>query len=816
MKYVLRRLMHSPLFTATTILTLAIGIGANTAIFSVVQGVLLKPLPYPNPHELISVQHAAPGVNAPEMPSAPSNYFVYRDENKVFQDIALWTNDSFSITGVAEPQQIDGMDVTDGLLPILGVQPVLGRLFTAKDDSPGSPLTAMISYGYWQRNYGGDRSVIGRTITADSRAYEIIGVLPQGFQVGDRSPQMIVTLQFNRAETRLGNFSYQSIARLKPGATITEARTDIARMIPILFTRFAPPGPNGNIKMFEDARLAPNLKPLKDYVIGDIGNILWVLMGTIGIVLLIACANVANLLLVRAEGRQQELAIRTALGASQGRLAADLLLESVTLGILGGAIGLALAYAALQGLVAMAPRNLPRLAEIGIDTTVLLFALGVSVLSGVLFGLIPIFKYAGSRIAGSMRQGGRGLSQSRERHRARSVLVIAQVALALVLLIGAGLMIRTFEAMRTVQPGFSNPEQVQAVSISIPSAQVKDPEAVFQMQRAILEKIQQIPGVISAAFGSTIPMDGNQSFDPIWPEDRPFEAGKLPPMRRYKFTSPGMFATIGNPLLAGRDYTWEEIQNRVPVTIVSENLAKEYWGSARAALGKRIRETPVSPWREIVGVSTDVRDGGVDQPAPLAIFWPMMTRDFQGNKVNVRRGITYAVRTTRAGSQSLVNEIRQAVWSVNPNVPLERVRTLEQLYTRSMARTSFALVMLALAGGMALLLGVIGIYGVISYSVSQRTREIGIRMALGAEHPALLRMFVGHGLKLVAIGLVVGLAGAFALTRGMKTLLYGVNAADPLTYIGVSLGLAAAAALASYIPSRRAAAVDPVEALRAE
>jgi len=815
MKYVLRRLLHSPLFTATTLLTLAIGIGANTAIFSVIEGVLLKPLPFKNPEELISVRHSAPGINVPDLPASPSNYFVYREENRVFEDIALWTYDSLNVTGLAEPQQIDGLDVTDGLLGILGVQPILGRSFTAKDDSAGSPETCMISYGYWQRSFGGDRGVIGRTVTVDATPREIIGVLPQGFQLGDRAPAMLLPLQFNRARTTLGNFSFQSVARMKPGVTLAQARTDIARMIPMVWPKFAPPG-RGDKKMFEDARLAPNLRSLKDFVIGDIGNILWVLMGTIGIVLLIACANVANLLLVRAEGRQQELSIRTALGASQGRLAADLMLESVTLGILGGTIGLALAYGALRLLILFAPANLPRLSEISIDTNVLLFALAISVLSGVLFGLIPIFKYASGRVAGAIRQGGRGLSQSRERHRARSVLVVAQVALALVLLIGAGLMIRTFDAMRNVQAGFSNPEQVQAVSIGIPTAQVKDPEAVLQMQRAILDKIAQIPGISSATFASTIPMDGNQSFDPIWAEDRPYQEGKLPPMRRYKFAAPGLFKTIANPFLAGRDFTWTDILNKTPVAILSESLAKEYWGSAQAAVGKRIRETPESPWREVIGVTTDIRDEGVDQPASIAVYWPILAANFQGNPIQIRRGVTYAVRTPRAGSQSLVNEIRQAIWSVNPDLPLERVRTLDELYRKSMARTSFALVMLAMAGGMALLLGIVGIYGVISYSVSQRTREIGIRMALGAEQPAVLRMFVGHGLKLVGIGVAVGLVAAYALTSGMKSLLYGVNAADPLTYVGVSLVLGVAAAVASYLPSRRAAAVDPVVALRAE
>jgi putative ABC transport system permease protein len=486
------------------------------------------------------------------------------------------------------------------------------------------------------------------------------------------------------------------------------------------------------------------------------------------------------------------------------------------LGVMGGALGLAVAYAALRALVAAAPASLPRLEEISLDPPVLLFALAVSLLSGVLFGLIPVFKYAGPGIAGAIRHGGRTLSQSRERHRARSTLVVVQVALAMVLLIGAGLMIRTFQAMRQVQPGFTRPEEVQTVTISIPPAQVREDEAVIRAQEAILRNIVRIPGVKDAAFASGVPMDGNLSADPIWAEDRPTDEGKMPAIRRYKYASPGFLHALGNPLLAGREYTWNDIYDKAPVAIVTENLARELWGGAAAAVGKRIRETPGGAWRTVIGVAGNQRDDGVDHKAPLTVYWPALVADFQGQKTRVRRTVTYVVRSGRTGSQGFVNQIRQAVWSVNPDVPLAGVKTLQELYGKSMARTSFALVMLAVAGAMALLLGIVGIYGVIAYSVSQRTREIGIRMALGAQQPALTGMFVRHGLRIASIGLVFGLAAAFALTRAMASLLFGINPADPVTYIGVSIGLAAAAALASYLPSRRAAAIDPAEALRAE
>ncbi len=788
-KHVLRRLRRSPMFTAIALVTLATGIGANTAVFSVIEGVLLKPLPYSKPDELAGVWLTAPGIGIKDVNASPSAYFIFREESRVFQDIGLYSKDSDSVTGLAEPEQVPTLNVTDGILPLLGVQPILGRWFTRKDDSPGSPETIMLSYGYWQRKFAGDRTVIGRRIDVNGRPREVIGVLPSTFRFLDAKPALLLPFRFDRGKLFLGNFSYEGIARLKPGVTLAQANADVARMLPIMYAKFpAPPG--FDLKLFLDAHIAPNIRPLKQDVIGDIGSVLWVLMGTIGIVLLIACANVANLLLVRAEGRQQELAIRTALGADRRRIAADLLFESVSLGMVGGALGLGVAYGALRLLVAMGPASLPRLDEISIDPSVLLFAVAISLIAGVLFGLIPVFKYAGPQTGTALRQGGRTLSQSRERHRARSTLVVVQVALAMVLLIGSGLMIRTFEALRHVQPGFTLAEGVQTLRLYIPEAQVPDAERVVRMQQEILRKLTEIPGVSSAAFATSITMDGNSGGDPIFPEDRPYADGKLPPIRRFKFASPGFLHTMGNPLLAGRDFTWTDLYNKAPVAIVTENLAREYWREPSAALGKRIRDGTDGAWREIIGVAGNERDEGVNQKAPTTVYWPSLGKDLWGKGVNARRTVAFAIRSGRTGSDTFLKEIRQAIWSVNPNLPLFDVRTLDEIYTKSMARTSFTLVMLAVAGGMALLLGVVGIYGVISYSVSQRTREIGIRMALGARQRELTGMFVRHGLLLAGIGLAFGFAGAVALTRLMASLLFEISPVDPVTYGAVAIGLA--------------------------
>jgi predicted permease len=576
------------------------------------------------------------------------------------------------------------------------------------------------------------------------------------------------------------------------------------------------PMPPGLSKaMIQDAKVGPNVRPLKDEVVGDVGNVLWVLMGTAGMVLLIACANVANLFLVRAEGRQQELAIRAALDAGWDRIARELLSETIGLGLLGGVLGLGLAYAGLRLLIFLAPSNLPRLGEITIDLPVLLFTLAISVLAGILFGLIPVFKYGGRYLAGALKEGGRALSEGRQHHRARNVLVVSQVALSLVLLVSAGLMIRTFQALRHVDPGFVHPEEILTLRISIPGEKL-NPDQIAAMHQRIMERIEQVPGVVSVGLSSNITLDGNQSSDPIFVEDRPLPEGQIPPLRRHKSISSNYFKTMGDPILAGRDLTWADIYGKTTRVLISESLAREYWKTPAEAIGRRIRETPTAPWREIIGVAGNERDNGVNKPPPPTVYWPIIINDFWKFGRQARRTLGYAIRSPRTGTPAFLNGIRAAVWSVNPNVPLANVRTLQRIYERSMARTSFTLVMLGIASAMAMLLGLVGIYGVISYSVSQRTREIGIRMALGAQHGELRRLFLGHGLVLVFIGVAVGLGTAAALSRVMSTMLFGVSAVDPATYAGVSILLIGAALLASYLPARRATGVDPVRALRAE
>lgn len=818
LRIVFRRLRQAPLFTAITLLTLSIGIGANTVIFSVVEGVLLKPLDYPQPDRLVGVWHKAPGLGLQQLPMSAYLYFTYREQSKTLEDIGVYHSYALNVTGDGQPEHVKAYQVTDGLLPILGVKPTLGRLFTRHDDSADTPMTAIISYGYWLKRYGGGPSVIGRTITVDGKPREIIGVLPRTFHLLDEEDAaLFLPLQWDRAKTKLGNFDGTGVARLKPGVTLAQAQADLSRLVTVANRSF--PAPEGfSLSLFEKAHIQSDIHSLKSDVVGDIGNVLWVLMGSIAIVLLVACANVANLLLVRVEGRRQELAVRTALGAGYGHIAGGILFESAVLGFAGSILGLGIAYGALRTLVAIAPTGLPRLHEIRIDVPVLLFTLCLALLVSFVIGLIPVLKYAGSSVYSGLREGGRALSQGRERHRARKTLVIVQVALALVLLICSGLMIRTFYALTNVAPGFKDPDSLQIFGAFVPETRVpeNDLPGVVRLQQQIRDRIAAIPGVTSVAFTSAIPMNGSKMFNPLMAEDHVVKEGEVLPMRRFKFISPGLLQTIGTPLLAGRDLTWDDTYQNRHVVIVSEGLARENWQSIHNALGKRLRVGTTDEWNEVIGVVGDTRDDGVDKPAPTTAYWPMVVQNFMGDKIFTRRFVWFTVRASRAGSADFMNEIQQAVWSVDANIPLADPTTLGRIYTKSMARTSFTLVMLCVAGGMALMLGVIGIYGVISYAVSQRTREIGIRMALGAQRSQLTRMFVRQGLVLAATGIALGLAVAFMAMRLMSSLLFNVNPVDPGTYLAMTAVILGVTWFACYLPSRRAAAVEPVSALRAE
>jgi putative ABC transport system permease protein len=828
LRHALRRLRRSPTFTAITVATLALGIGANAAIFSIVNGVLLAPLPYPQAERLVSLLHTAPGINLTAVNMAPSLYFTYREETRTFADVSMWRSVTSVVTGAGQPEEVPALIVTHRFLPMLGVQPALGRGLIEADERPNGPRTVMVSHGYWMSRFGGDASAVGRRLTIGGDIYEVVGVLPASFEFGDRPHSLVMPLLIERASVQLVNFSFQGLARLKPGVTLADASADVARMLPMAPAKF-PINPGFRPTIFADARMAPALVLLKDDLVGDVGRTLWLLMATAGLVLLIACANVANLLLVRADARHHELAVRAALGAGWSRLARTLLIEGIVLGLMGGALGFALASGALRALIAwtavVGVSSVPRLQSVTLDWRVLAFTLAVSFGTGLLFGVIPVLRYGRPQVLAALRGEGRALSQSRERQRARSLLVVIQVALAVVLLIGVGLMTRTFTALRQVDPGFSAVATLQSLRIGISSREVKEPASVLALQEAILQRIAALPGVTAVAVASIAPMGGGPN-DLVYAEDHPLAAGTIPPARRQRSMSPGFVSTIGGRLVAGRDFTWDETRAARPVALVSENLAREWWGTPHAAIGKRIRGALTDGWSEVIGVVADLRDNGVEQKAPAIAFWPLLqmigprAAPGAGDKANApvlssQRSVAFVVRTPRAGSAALIDELRQAVWGINPNLLLTDVMTAQARYDRSLARTSLTLALLAVAGTKALLLAVIGLYGVIAYAVSQRTREIGIRLALGAPRPDVTGLFLRYGLRLTFYGTLCGLPASFLLTGLLRPLLFDVRPADPIAYVTATGALLVAALLASYLPARRASRVDPVESLRA-
>ena len=697
-RHAVRMLRQKPAFSVTVILTLALGIGATTAIFSVVNGVLIKPLPYPESENVVTVTHSAVfgNVRGNNFPFSAQMLETYTANGQVFEELGLVQGGQAAVTGIGDPDQVTTLRVTAGTLRLLGVPAEFGRVFSSDDDQPGAPETTILSDGYWQSRFGGDPGVIGRVITVDGRPREVIGVMPAGFNYRDVPSDLFLPLQINLAAPPV-DFAYAAVARLKPGITVAEANADVGRMLPLYVEKYAAG------RGMEALQLQPAVRPLKQDVVGNVEQALWVLLGSISILLLIACANVANLLLVRTETRATELAVRTALGAGSGHLARGLMAESLTLSLVGGVVGVAVAYGSLEMLLALAPTNLPRLNEITIDLPVLGFAMVMSILSGLLFGLFPILKLAGrnhaSNLAEFVHGSGRWASAGKSQHRSQNALVVVQVALALVMLVSSGLMIRTFQNLRNVEPGFTDPATVQAVRLNLPNALSAEPERVPQLQAQIRERLGAIPGVTSAAYIDSLPTERGAGNVIVAVEDQTYAPGELPPTRRIKWISPGLLETLGTPLLAGRDFDWLELYNQRNVALVSESFARETWNSVEGALGKRIRVGTDGPFQEVIGVVTDVYDDGPDQPPPRTVYWPARQHPLVvGNYVPL--SVAFALRTDRTGTASLLADIRRALSEVTPDLPIAQVRTLAEVHRASMARTSFSLVLLGVASAM--------------------------------------------------------------------------------------------------------------------
>ena len=793
------RMLHKqPGFTLIAVFTLALGIGANTAIFSVVYAVLLRPLPFPAPERLVVLATTGTQVDFRAGVAYP-DYVDWRDRTRSFEDTACFLNTGFNLTGVETAVSVPGRRVNWNFFQILGVKPQIGRLFAAQDDQPSATPTAVISYGLWREKFGGDAAVIGKTISLDGNPFTVIGVAPPGFELLRRDDILVpLGLWFTPGHNLLrrdNQFPLYALGRLKSGVTLAQARADLSAVGAQLEREY--PGTNRGRSGTADK--------LADLQVKDVRPILLVLMGAVCCVLLIACVNVANLMLVRAAGRERELAVRLALGAGRRRVIRQLLAESSLIAAMGGAAGLLLGAWGISSLTTLVPRTLAQLDHVRLNQPVLLFTLGISALTGLLFGLLPALRAAGADLNTSLKEGGRSIARSGW-ERARKSLLVAEVGLALALLVGAGLMLRTLQQLTRVNPGF-NAENLLTLRFSLPN-KVYNIERRLEFFRECRARLEALPGVRSASFVMSLPIERSQWDSPFMVADKPAPRPGAFPYASFTPVSANYFATMGIQLRAGRAFSEAEMNDTPAVTVINESLARQLWPGANP-IGKRLRQGAAdsqAAWREVVGVVADVKQNGLEQEAPLQVYLPLAQRN--SSSVGL-------VVSTESEPPALAKTVEQTIRSLDKDLPL-RSRSMDELLGNAMARQRLTLTLLAILALLALLLAGAGIYGVMSYAVTERQQELGIRLALGGTARDVLRLVLAQGMKLALLGLALGLCAAFAATRWLQGLLYGVASTDPLTFIGVALLLLLVALLACWIPARRATKVDPLIALRCE
>ena len=801
LRYGLRMLWKNPGFTIVAVLALALGIGANTAIFSVVNTVLLQPLPYKNPGQLVMLWENATHLGFPKDTPSPANFRDWRAQNTVFTGMAAMAQKNFNLTGVGEPERLDGRRVSANLFDLLGVQPRLGRGFLPQEDTPGTQVV-ILSHGLWQRRFGSDPRIIGQALNLNGESYSVVGVMPPGVdvpRVDNWKAQLWVPIAFPSEEAQSRAHYLEVIARIKPGITLKQAQAEMETIA----ARLAQQYPETN------TRIGTVVSPLHEEVVGDIRPALLVLLGAVGFVLLIACANVANLLLARAAVRQKEIALRLALGASRSRLTRQFLTESVLLATLGAAVGLMFAVAGLRILKTFIPDTISQADSIGIDARVLLFTALVAVITGLIFGLAPAAQASNFNLNETLNEGGRGAAEGSKGARLRGLLVITEVAVSFVLLIGAGLLINSFIHLRNLDPGFRADHLLTA---KIDLSEVKYPDQVHRTPflDEVLRRVRALPGVQSAAIAGNLPLTYNGDSMYIAVEGIP----DPPPDQQldviYRTIGPGYFSTMGISLVRGRDFTDRDTTETSYTVVVSEKLAQHFW-PGQDPIGKRLKPGDTKsdiPWREVIGLVKDVRQNDFLAAPKMQMYMSYrQLKDLAPNALVVRTGVE---------PMSLATALRNAVWAVDKDQPVSNIDTMEQIVAGAVARQRFSTMLLGVFATLALMLAAVGIYGVMSYSVAQRTREIGIRMALGARRGDVLKMTVKQGLKLVMMGVAIGLVAAFVLTRVMASLLFGVSATDPITFVSIPLVLMSVAMLASYIPALRATKVDPMVALRAQ
>jgi predicted permease len=796
-------------FTAVAVVTLALGIGANSAIFSVVNGLLLRPLPYRDSDRLAIIWTHSPGANVAQDWPSPGQFSAVKSQTDVFEDLALAHGSSYNLAGGETAERVETVQATSNLFAMLGARPLIGRLFLPEEDSPDKPQTVVLSHAIWQRRFGSDPGVLGRALTLNGKSFTVVGVLPPDFSLGYevmptvgavQQPELFLPLPFTAKEMESqGDENYNIVARLKPGATVERAQTELDLVANRLAQQFPEEYPPSRA-----FRLS--VRPLLEQVVGDVRPALLVLLGAVGFVLLIACANVANLLLARAASREKEMAIRTAVGASRRRVVRQLLTESVVLACLGGALGLLVAYWGLDALRGLGPGNIPRLRDVGMDARVLGFTFGVAVLTGVLFGLAPALRVSRVNLSESLKEGGRS-SAGGGRQRLRSALVVAEIALSLVLLVGAGLLVRSFVRVQQVEPGF-DARNVLSMRLSVSGtsyAGARGPE----FYRELLERVRRLPGVESAGAASILPLGGGIGWGSITIEGYTPTNGQEVIQADQRIAGTGYFETMKAPLVSGRYFGEQDTAQSQKVAVIDENMARTYWPGADP-VGRRFKRGGAdddTPWLTVVGVVGNVKQYALDTDSRVTFYTP---------HAQSPSGTMYVVARTSVDPAGLAPAAAKEARALDPNVPVFDVKTMGQRLSDSLARRRFAMTALGLFALVAMALAAVGIYGVMSYSVAQRTREIGVRVALGAQGRDVLGLVVRQGMLLAALGIALGLVGAAGVTRVMGSLLFGVGATDPLTFASIALLLAAAALLACYVPARRATKVDPMVALRYE
>jgi len=813
-RYAIRMLRRSPGFTATAIAALALGIGANTAIFTVVNTVLLQPLAYPQPDRLVQLELSSAEGNS-NVTSIPK-YAIWREQTQVFQDVAAYDEGGpgVNLTGGDRPEQLKGVHVSASFFPLFGASMAVGRAFSAEEDRPGGARLVVLSNGLWRRRFAGDPNIVGRNIELGGEPYLVTGVLAATF-TSDPPADIYVPLQADPNSTDQAHY-LRSAARLKPGVNLAQAQAAM-KLAAEEYRRKFP----GTIGM--DQKEGFTAEPLRDTVIGDVRKSLLILLGAVGMVLLIACANVANLLLVRATMRKREIAIRAAMGAGRGRIIRQLLTESVLLSLGGGVFGLILGYFGVRALLTINPGNIPRIGEQGsaitLDWRVLAFTLLVSLGTGILFGLIPAFGASHADLSLTLKESGSRSGSGLSQNKARATLIVTEVALALVLLVGAALLIRTFAALRGVNPGFST-DKILTMEMSLTGTRYETSAAVNQLVRDSQRRVESLPGVVAFASTCCLPLEGGFGL-PFIVEGRPLTDGPAHGGAGYRPLSPRYFEVFKIPLLRGRMFTDHDDAGSELVVLINEGMAKKYWQDTnpvgqRITIGKGVGPEFEEPAREIVGIVGDVRNGGLDSDPEPIMYVPVAQMTNGQTALNNRIiPITWIVRT-RVEPFSLSSEIQQQLRIASGGLPVSHIRSMDQVRSESTQRTDFNMTLLVIFAGVALLLAAIGIYGLMAYSVQLRTQEIGIRMALGAGPQDVRSMVVKQGMRLALIGVFLGVAAALALTRLMASLLYGVKPWDPAAIVSVAVLLSAVALLATYFPARRASRVDPMIALRYE